>query len=119
MSNVLAFLGRDMAVDLGTANTLVYVGDAGSCARADVVAMNTNEQSPCAVGVEAKRMIGPHAGAIMAIRPMKDGVIADFDVTQGMLRYFIQKVHQLQPCWPSPARGGAPHRHHRGGAAVR
>src|SRR5216110_2474390 len=95
MSNALTFLGRDMAVDLGTANTLVYVRGRGIVLNEpSVVALNTNNGKIVAVGVEAKRMIGRTPGHIVAVRPLKDGVIADFDVTERMLRYFIQKVHR-------------------------
>ena len=95
MSNVLTFLGRDLAVDLGTANTLVYVRGRGIVLNEpSVVALNTNNGQVVAVGVEAKRMIGRTPGNIVAVRPLKDGVIADFDVTERMLRYFIQKVHR-------------------------
>ena len=82
MSNALTFLGRDMAVDLGTANTLVYVRGRGIVLNEpSVVALNTNNGQVVAVGVEAKRMIGRTPGNIVAVRPLKDGVIADFDVT--------------------------------------
>ena len=95
MSNALTFLGRDMAVDLGTANTLVYVRGRGIVLNEpSVVALNTNNGQIVAVGAEAKRMIGRTPGNIVAIRPLKDGMIADFDVTERMLRYFIQKVHR-------------------------
>jgi rod shape-determining protein MreB len=95
MSNAMTFLGRDMAVDLGTANTLVYVRGRGIVLNEpSVVALNTNNGQVVAVGVEAKRMIGRTPGNIVAVRPLKDGVIADFDVTERMLRYFIQKVHR-------------------------
>jgi rod shape-determining protein MreB and related proteins len=95
MSNVLAFLGRDMAVDLGTANTLIYVRGRGVVLNEpSVVALNVNTGQVVAVGADAKRMIGRTPGNILAIRPLKDGVIADFDVTERMLRYFIQKVHK-------------------------
>jgi rod shape-determining protein MreB len=95
VSNALTFLGRDMAVDLGTANTLVYVRGRGIVLNEpSVVALNTNNGQVVAVGVEAKRMIGRTPGNIVAVRPLKDGVIADFDVTERMLRYFIQKVHR-------------------------
>ncbi|HYX58220.1 MAG TPA: rod shape-determining protein [Streptosporangiaceae bacterium] len=91
----MTFLGRDMAVDLGTANTLVYVRGRGIVLNEpSVVALNTNNGQIVAVGVEAKRMIGRTPGNIVAVRPLKDGVIADFDVTERMLRYFIQKVHR-------------------------
>ena len=87
-------LGRDMAVDLGTANTLVYVRGRGVVLNEpSVVAVNTQNQQVLAVGAEAKRMIGRTPAHIQAVRPLKDGVIADFDITEKMLRYFIQKVH--------------------------
>jgi rod shape-determining protein MreB and related proteins len=89
------FMGRDMAVDLGTANTLVYVRGRGIVLNEpSVVAIDTKTGAILAVGSEAKRMIGRTPGHILAIRPLKDGVIADFDVTEKMLRYFIQKVHK-------------------------
>ena len=95
MGNMLAFLGRDMAVDLGTANTLVYVRRRGiALNEPSVVALDTDTGKIVAVGVQAERMIGRTPGNIVAIRPLKDGVIADFDVTERMLRYFIQKVHR-------------------------
>lgn len=87
------FLGRDMAVDLGTANTLVYVRGAGIVlSEPSVVAMGPDDK-PLAVGTEAKRMIGRTPAHIRAIRPLKDGVISDFEVCEMMLRYFIQRVH--------------------------
>lgn len=87
--------GRDMAVDLGTANTLVYVRGKGIVLdEPSVVAINTKDGRPLAVGVEAKRMIGRTPSNIQAIRPLKDGVIADFEICEKMLRYFIHKVHQ-------------------------
>src|SRR5213592_163937 len=92
---VLGFLGRDMAVDLGTANTLVYVRGRGVVLNEpSVVAINTLTGTVLAVGAEAKRMIGRTPSHIQAVRPLKDGVIADFDVTEKMLRYFIQRVHK-------------------------
>ncbi|MDS1271116.1 rod shape-determining protein [Lipingzhangella sp. LS1_29] len=95
MTSNLAFLGRDMAVDLGTANTLVYVRGRGVVLNEpSVVALNTSTGKIVAVGIEAKQMIGRTPGNITAVRPLKDGVIADFDVTERMLRYFIQKVHR-------------------------
>ena len=95
MGNKLSFLGRDMAVDLGTANTLVYVRGRGIVLNEpSVVAINTNTGEILAVGIEAKRMIGRTPGNIVAIRPLKDGVIADFDTTERMLRYFIQQGAQ-------------------------
>jgi rod shape-determining protein MreB and related proteins len=88
-------MGRDMAVDLGTANTLVYVRGRGIVLNEpSVVAVNVRDGRPLAVGLEAKRMIGRTPSHIQAIRPLKDGVIADFDICEKMLRYFIHKVHQ-------------------------
>ena len=87
-------VGRDIAVDLGTANTLVYVRGRGVVLdEPSVVAVNSRDGRPLAVGIEAKRMIGRTPGHIQAIRPLKDGVIADFDICEKMLRYFIQRVH--------------------------
>ncbi|MDQ3106264.1 MAG: rod shape-determining protein [Actinomycetota bacterium] len=87
-------MGRDMAIDLGTANTLVYVRGRGIVLNEpSVVAVNTKDMRPLAVGTEAKRMIGRTPSHIQAIRPLKDGVIADFEICEKMLRYFIQKVH--------------------------
>src|ERR1700730_10873793 len=95
MGNKLSFLGRDMAVDLGTANTLVYVRGRGIVLNEpSVVAIQPNTGKIVAVGIEAKRMIGRTPGNIVAVRPLKDGVIADFAVTERMLRYFLQKVHK-------------------------
>ena len=89
------FLGRDLAVDLGTANTLVYERGRGIVLNEpSVVAINQNTGGIVAVGAEAKRRVGRTPGNIVAIRPLKDGVIADFDTTEIMLRYFIQKVHK-------------------------
>jgi rod shape-determining protein MreB len=95
------FGGRDMAVDLGTANTLVYVRGRGIVlSEPSVVAIDQRTGEVHAVGVEAKRMLGRTPGTISAIRPLKDGVIADFDVTEQMLRHFIQKVHQTRFAHP-------------------
>ncbi|MDH3706422.1 MAG: rod shape-determining protein [Acidimicrobiia bacterium] len=100
-SSIGSVLGRDMAVDLGTANTLVYLRGAGIVLdEPSVVAVNAIDGRPLAVGVEAKRMIGRTPSHIQAIRPLKDGVIADFDICEKMLRYFIQKVHQRK--WAKP-----------------
>jgi rod shape-determining protein MreB len=91
-----SMLGRDMAVDLGTANTLVYVRGRGVVLNEpSVVATRTDEpREAVAFGHEAKKMIGRTPGNITAIRPLKDGVIADFDAAEQMLRYFIQRVHR-------------------------
>lgn len=94
MAMFSSMLGRDMAVDLGTANTLVYVRGKGIVLNEpSVVAINTKDGRPLAVGAEAKRMIGRTPSNIQAIRPLKDGVIADFEICEKMLRYFIHKVH--------------------------
>lgn len=84
---------KDVGIDLGTANTLVYVKGKGIVLREpSVVAINNVTKRPLAVGAEAKQMIGRTPGNIVAIRPLKDGVIADFDVTQMMLKKFIEKI---------------------------
>src|SRR4051794_15335244 len=84
---------QDMAIDLGTANTLVYVGGRGIVvSEPSVVASDTRDGAVHAVGAEAERMIGRTPATISAIRPLRHGVIADFDVTEAMLRYFIRKV---------------------------
>ena len=94
-SDMFGFGGRDVALDLGTANTLVYVRGRGIVlSEPSVVAVDQRTGEVHAVGAEAKRMLGRTPGTIAAIRPLKDGMIADFDVTEEMLRHFIQKVHQ-------------------------
>src|SRR6476619_451844 len=105
--------GRDMAVDLGTANTLVYVRGRGIVlCEPSVVAIDSGNGKVHAVGAEAKRMLGRTPGTITAIRPLKDGVIADFDVTEQMLRHFIKQVHpnrfahpRVVVCVPSGVTG--------------
>ncbi|WP_026893751.1 rod shape-determining protein [Clostridiisalibacter paucivorans] len=101
---------KDMGIDLGTANTLVYVKGRGIVVREpSVVAIETKTNEVMAVGEEAKRMIGRTPGNIIAIRPIKDGVIADFNITQNMIKYFLKKAYQgktfVQPrvviCVPS------------------
>jgi rod shape-determining protein MreB len=90
-----------MAVDLGTATTLVYVRGRGIVlSEPSVVAIDSRSGDVLAVGTDAKRMLGRTPGTITAIRPLKDGVIADFDVTEQMLRHFIQRVHQNR--WAHP-----------------
>lgn len=99
-NNPLA-LGRDIAIDLGTANTLIYVRGQGIVLNEpSVVALDVSDGRPIAVGYEAKRMMGRTPSHIRAIRPLKDGVIADFEVCEKMLRYFIQKVHSSR--WSKP-----------------
>ena len=94
---LLGLFSNDLAIDLGTANTLVYVkGEGIVCNEPSVVAVqkdNRGSRRVLAVGAEAKRMLGRTPGNINAIRPLKDGVIADFEITEAMLRYFIQKIH--------------------------
>ena len=99
---LLGLFSSDMAIDLGTANTLVYVKGKGIVlTEPSVVAIEKSNGKICAVGEEAKRMLGRTPGSIVAIRPLKDGVIADFDVTESMLRHFIQKVHNRKK-WVRP-----------------
>ena len=90
----LGFFSNDMGIDLGTASTLVNVKGQGIVlCEPSVVAIRKGTGEVLAVGDEAKRMLGRTPGSIVAIRPMKDGVIADFEITESMLRYFINKVH--------------------------
>jgi rod shape-determining protein MreB len=95
---IFGVFSNDLAIDLGTANTLIYVKNQGIvCNEPSVVAVQQRNErggkKVLAVGAEAKRMLGRTPGSIVAIRPLKDGVIADFEITEAMLRYFIQKVH--------------------------
>src|SRR5665213_269256 len=100
-SYMTGFGGRDITVVLGTANTLVYVrGSVIVLSEPGVVSIDSRTGEVHAVGIEAKRMLGRTPGTISAIRPLKDGVIADFDVTEEMLRHFIQKVHQSRFAHP-------------------
>ncbi|MGA1839574.1 MAG: rod shape-determining protein [bacterium] len=92
--SIFGLFSNDLAVDLGTANTLVYAKDKGVVlSEPSVVAIQTATGQVLAVGKEAKKMLGRTPGGIEAIRPMKDGVIANFEVAEAMLRYFITKVH--------------------------
>lgn len=101
MSTLMSMATRDMAIDLGTANTLVYVAGQGIVLNEpSVVAIDTRTNTALAVGLEAKRMIGRTPSHIQAIRPLSDGVIADFDITERMLRYFIKKVQPRR--WARP-----------------
>jgi rod shape-determining protein MreB len=94
-------IGRDLAIDLGTANTLIYARGQGVVLNEpSVVAIDITDGRPVAVGIEAKRMMGRTPGRIKTIRPLKDGVIADFEVCEKMLRFFIQKVHASR--WNKP-----------------
>ncbi len=97
------FTNRDMAVDLGTANTLIYVRGQGIVLdEPSVVAVDINTGIPLAVGYEAKRMIGRTPGHIQAIRPLKDGVIADFDASEQMINIFIKDIPALKKKWITP-----------------
>ena len=96
LSRLLGLLSADMAIDLGTANTLVYVRGQGIVLNEpSVVALGQSrgKRRVLAVGNEAKRMLGRTPGSIQAIRPMRDGVIADFEVAEEMIKYFIRQVH--------------------------
>jgi rod shape-determining protein MreB len=95
--SLFGFISKDLAIDLGTANTLVYVKGRGIVSNEpSVVAVHKDARGTkkvIAVGEEAKKMLGKTPGNIVAIRPLKDGVIADFEITEAMLKYFIQKIH--------------------------
>ncbi|MEC4684824.1 MAG: rod shape-determining protein [Nitrospirota bacterium] len=94
IQKILGLFSNDLAIDLGTANTLVYVKKGGIvCNEPSVVVIRKDNKKTIAVGIEAKRMLGKTPANITTIRPMKDGVIADFDATGEMLKYFITKVH--------------------------
>lgn len=94
-NHLISYFSQDMAVDLGTSSTLIYIKGKGIVLNEpSVVTVETNSKKILAVGEEAKRMVGRTPGNLTAIRPMREGVIADFDMTERMLRYFIQKVHR-------------------------
>jgi len=97
LNSLFGLFSNDLAIDLGTANTLIYVKNEGIVSNEpSVVAVQKNDRGGkrvLAVGAEAKKMLGRTPGSIVAIRPLKDGVIADFEITEAMLRYFIHKVH--------------------------
>jgi rod shape-determining protein MreB len=100
-NRILGFFSNDIGIDLGTANTLVYVKDQGIVLREpSVVAVRAGTSQVLAVGDEAKRMLGRTPGNIVAVRPLKDGVIADFEMTEAMLRHFITKVNNRK--WVRP-----------------
>ncbi len=91
---LFSLFSNDMGIDLGTANTLVYVKNGGIVLREpSVVAIDNDTKEVLAIGMEAKRMLGKTPSHIVAVRPLRDGVIADFEITQQMIRYFIKKVH--------------------------
>ena len=94
MNSFFSLFSRDLAIDLGTANTLVFARDKGIVVNEpSIVAINKRTNEVEAVGKEAKEMLGRTPGNIVAVRPMRDGVIADFKVTEKMLKYFIRKAH--------------------------
>ena len=94
LRSLFSVFSSDLAIDLGTANTLVYAKSRGIVVNEpSIVAIDRNSKKPLAVGREAKDMLGRTPGDIVAIKPMKDGVIADFDVTEVMLKYFIKQAH--------------------------
>ncbi len=94
---IIGLFSNDMGIDLGTCTTLVYLkGEGVVLCEPSVVAMERETNRVVAVGDEAKKMLGRTPGSIVAIRPMKDGVISDFEVTEAMLKYFIKKVHKRQ-----------------------
>ena len=97
VKSLLSMFSNDLAIDLGTAHTLVYAKNKGIVVREpSIVAVNKINNNVEAVGKEAKEMLGRTPGNIVAIRPMKDGVIADFEVTEKMIKYFIEKAHGLR-----------------------
>src|SRR3989339_1291467 len=95
LSRIFGKFSKDIGIDLGTANTLVYVRDKGIVINEpSVVAVNQKTGQVLAIGAEAKKMVGKTPSHIVATRPLVDGVISDFEVTEQMLRYFIEKVHK-------------------------
>jgi len=94
-NNLFGKFSKDIAVDLGTSNTLVYVKDKGIIINEpSVVAINTRSDQILSVGEDAKRMLGKTPGHILAVRPLRNGIISDFEVTEKMMRYFIEKIHK-------------------------
>ena len=103
LSKLFGMFSRDLGIDLGTANTLVYVRGKGIViSEPSVVAIDTRTRRAFGVGAEAKAMVGKTPESIIAIRPLKDGVIADFDTVEMMLHYFIRKVHVNRGVTPHP-----------------
>ena len=108
MAGIKEIFSNDIGIDLGTANTLVYAKDTNEItSEPSVVAVYNNSKKVVAVGEKAKKMLGKTPGNITAIRPMKVGVIADFEITEIMLRYFIQKAAK-QWNFPAPYSAGCP-----------
>ena len=103
LDRLLGLFSRDIGIDLGTANTLVHVKDRGIViSEPSVVAIEARTKRVLAIGAEAKRMVGRTPANIIAIRPLRDGVISDFDVTEQMIRYFVDKVHDRIGLLPRP-----------------
>ncbi len=103
LDSLLGLFSRDIGIDLGTANTLVHVKDRGIViSEPSVVAIDARTKRVLAIGAEAKRMVGRTPASIIAIRPLRDGVISDFDVTEQMIKYFVHKVHDRIGLIPRP-----------------
>jgi rod shape-determining protein MreB len=103
LDRFLGLFSRDIGIDLGTANTLVHVRDRGIVmSEPSVVAIDAKTKRVLAVGAEAKRMVGRTPASIIAIRPLRDGVISDFDVTEEMIKYFVRQVHDRVGMIPRP-----------------
>jgi rod shape-determining protein MreB len=99
----LGYFSRDIGIDLGTANTLVHVRDRGIViSEPSVVAIDQRSKRVLAIGAEAKRMLGRTPASIVAVRPLRDGVISDFDVTEQMIKYFVHRVHDRVGLIPRP-----------------
>jgi rod shape-determining protein MreB len=103
LSTLFGMFSKDLGIDLGTANTLVFVRGRGVViSEPSVVAIDKRTKRVLAIGAEAKRMVGRTPANIVAIRPLKDGVIADFEIVESMLRYFINRVHEEVALLPRP-----------------
>ena len=103
LDRLLGLFSRDIGIDLGTANTLVHVRDRGIVmSEPSVVAIDAKTKRVLAVGAEAKRMVGRTPASIIAVRPLRDGVISDFDVTEQMIKYFVNRVHDRVGLIPRP-----------------
>src|SRR6202043_2791637 len=103
LSSLFGMFSKDLGIDLGTANTLVFVRGRGVViSEPSVVAIDKRTKKVLAIGADAKRMVGRTPANIVAIRPLKDGVIADFEIVESMLRYFINRVHDEVALLPRP-----------------
>ena len=115
LHGLAGLFAKDLAMDLGTANTLIYVkGEGIVLNEPSVVALSRDTGKVIAVGSEAKEYLGRTPQKIVAIRPMKDGVIADFEVTSVMIKYFLKKI-QRRSFFFTTTYCGRPHRHYSGG----